>query len=359
MKVERMERDARGVRRRSPGGALVGRNVVALALLVWVNLAVWVVALLAFRGDAALLGFAVMAYGFGLRHAVDADHIAAIDSATRKLMRAGQRPAFAGLFFSLGHTLLLTMATAAIVGAELRLGPRFASWNAVAGFAGTLVSALFLFAMAAMNLLIARSVHEALRRVRAGGQHDEDGIDTLLDGRGLMARLLRPLFRLIGRSWHMLLVGFLFGLGFDTATEVGLLGMGGAAAAQGVSPWAIMLLPALFAAGMALLDTADGMLMLAAYGWAGARPLRRLRYNFAVTIVSAGIAFAIAVAEMLNLLGQGFGLTGPVWRGLDSVTQNWFGTIGVGIVVLFLFMLLVAAWGRGRRDEAAEPRAGA
>lgn len=337
-------------------GVMRGRTGVVLALLAGANLVVWLVAMQVFRHDVALLGFAAMAYGFGLRHAVDADHIAAIDSATRKLMRAGRRPAFAGLFFSLGHTLVLTLATAVIVFAELRLGSRFAAWNGIANVAGTIVSAGFLFVMAAMNLLIAKSVHDALRMTRAGGAHDETGFDALLDGRGLMARLLRPLFRLVGRSWHMLLVGFLFGLGFDTATEVGLLGMGGAAAAHGVSPWAVMLLPALFAAGMSLIDTADGMLMLAAYGWALTRPLRRLWYNFTVTVVSALIALAIALAETLNLLAHAFGFEGGFWRMIDRIDERWFGTIGVTIMLLFCAGLLVAV---ALNRRAGEDRAGA
>ncbi len=292
------------------------------------NLAAWAWALLAFHDQPLLLGTALLAYGFGLRHAVDADHIAAIDNVTRKLMQEGKRPLCVGLFFALGHSTVVALAVAGVAAAATLLSAHFEQFKSVGGVIGTLVSALFLFAIAAANLVILRSVWRTFERVRNGGRYDAHDLDMLLADRGLLAR----------RSWHMFPLGFLFGLGFDTATEVALLGLSATQAAQGVSVWSILVFPALFAAGMALIDTTDGVLMLGAYNWAFVKPIRKLYYNLTITLVSVVVAFLIGGIELLGLLGDRLGLSGWFWQAIGGLTNN-LNALGLLIIGVF-----IAAW---------------
>ena len=213
------------------------------ALLILVNLAVWAWAALVFRGQPVLLGTALLAYGFGLRHAVDVDHIAAIDNVTRKLMQAGKRPVGVGLFFALGHSSVVVLAAAGVAGAATALAGSFDRFKAVGSAVGTGVSALFLFAIAVANLIILQGVWRTFQHVRKGGSYLDEDLDLLLNGRGLLARLYLPLLRLISESWHMYPLGFLFALGFDTATEVAVLAVSATAAAKGLPIWAIMGVP--------------------------------------------------------------------------------------------------------------------
>jgi high-affinity nickel-transport protein len=201
---------------------------------------------------------------------------------------------------------------------------------------GTTVSTLFLFLIAAMNVVILVGVWKAFRKVRAGGAFADDDFDLLLNNRGLLARLFRPLFRLVSASWHMLPLGFLFGLGFDTATEVGLLGISATQAGQGMSIWSIMVFPALFAAGMSLIDTTDGVLMLGAYNWAFIRPIRKLYYNLVITAVSVVVAVVVGGIEGLGLIGDQLGLDGWFWDGIGTLNDNFNG-IGFVIVGVFIF----------------------
>src|SRR5579863_8173077 len=205
-------------------------------ILIATNLAAWAWAVLSFRHHPVLLGTAFLAYSFGLRHAVDADHIAAIDNVTRKLMQEGQRPLAVGLFFSLGHSIVVLLASAAVAGAATLLD-RLDGLKGVGALVGTGISVLFLLAIAVVNLFVLGGVYRAFRRARAGGVVEEQDLNILLAQRGLLARLFRPMFRLVGASWHMMPIGFLFGLGFDTATEIAVLGMSADAAAQGLSAW--------------------------------------------------------------------------------------------------------------------------
>ncbi len=319
-----------------------GKVIAAYGFLFILNIGGWAVALIVFRHNPALLGFCALAYAFGLRHAVDADHIAAIDSVTRKMMQEKKRPAMVGFFFSMGHALVLVIATAAIAFTAATINRRFAALNDTASVIGTVVSASFLFAMAAMNLTIARSVYSTFRSARRTGQYVEDDFDILLNKRGFMSRLLRPLFRLVTRSWQMLIVGFLFGLGFDTATEVSLLGMGAAEAVKGTSVWAIMMLPALFAAGMSFVDTTDGILMLGAYGWAFVKPIRKLYYNLTITVVSVVVAVVVGTVETLGLLANELNLTGSFWRAIGSASDRYFGVIGFLIIGIFVLSWVVS-----------------
>ena len=327
--------------------ALAGRaelrmRIVGLAAaLVIANLASWVWAFVAFRDYPLLLGTALLAYSFGLRHAVDADHIAAIDNVTRKLMQDGQRPVGVGLFFSLGHSSVVVALSVAIAFAAASLD-RYADLKAVGGLIGTGISAFFLFAIAAANCVILNGLWRSFRRVRRGGRLVEEDLDILLVNRGLVARACRRLFRLIARSWYMYPLGLLFGLGFDTATEVGLLGISAAGATKGLSLWSILVFPALFTAGMALIDTADGILMLGAYGWAFVKPVRKLYYNITVTLLSVLVALLVGGVELLGLVADAADLEGGAWRVIGTLADN-LGLAGYGIVALFVASWLVAA----------------
>jgi nickel/cobalt transporter (NiCoT) family protein len=223
----------------------------------------------------------------------------------------------------------------------VKIQDSFNSFNAVAGIIGTIVSGTFLLAMAVMNLVIARSVYRTYRQVRDGGAYDDDSFNILLNNRGLIARLLRPLFRLVEQSWQMLPVGFLFGLGFDTVTEVSLLTVAATEAGKGMSVWSILAFPALFSAGMSLIDTTDGILMLGAYGWAFVKPIRKLYYNLTITIVSAAVALFIGGIETLGLIGGELNLQGWFWDRMNDLNNN-FGMLGYGIIGIFAVSWIIS-----------------
>ena len=276
------------------------------------NLGAWAWAIIAFHHFPVLLGTAFLAYSFGLRHAVDADHIAAIDNVTRKLMQEGKRPVAVGFMFSLGHSTIVVIGSIAIAATALALQHRIDHVRDIGAILGTLVSTLFLFAIAIANLIILRAVYRTFQSVRRGEPYVDEDFDLLLGSRGFLARLFRPVFRMIRSSWHMYPLGLLFGLGFDTATEIGLLGISAAEASKGLSLWSILVFPALFAAGMSLIDTTDNILMLGAYGWAFVKPIRKLYYNLTITSVSVIVAFAVGGIEALGLLASQFHLTGSL-----------------------------------------------
>jgi len=303
-------------------------------VLIAINVLAWIWTVVAFRDHPVLLGTALLAYGFGLRHAVDADHIAAIDNVTRKLMQEKKRPVAVGFFFSLGHSTVVVLASVAVAITASAMQSRFDQYKEIGGIVGTLASALFLFAIALMNLIILRSIYRAWRNVRSGGVYKDDDFDMLLADRGFLARIFRPLFRVITHSWHMYPLGFLFGLGFDTATEIGLLGIAATQASRGLSPWAIMVFPVLFSAGMSLIDTLDGHLMLGAYGWAYLKPIRKIYYNMTITLVSVIVAVVIGGIEALGLLADQLKLQGPVWDAIGTLNDN-FGTLGYIIIAIF------------------------
>ncbi len=304
-------------------------------VLVALNALAWIWALVAFRHHPLLMGTALLAYSFGLRHAVDADHIAAIDNVTRKLMQEGKRPVAVGLFFSLGHSTVVVLLSLFVAATTSALQDRFEDMKAFGGLIGTSVSAFFLFAIAAANAAILAGTWRSFRDVKNGKRPGEDSQDVLALGGGLMARIFRGLFRLIGRSWHMYGLGLLFGLGFETATEVGLLGVSATGASSGLSPWVIMIFPALFSAGMALIDTADGVLMLGAYGWAYVKPVRKLYYNLTITSLSVLVAVVVGGIETLGLVADQFKLKGLFWEEVGVINDN-FGLLGYGIIGLFV-----------------------
>lgn len=330
------------------------RVVGIYGILLVLNLAVWFWAIVAFHSYPVLLGTALLAYSFGLRHAVDADHIAAIDNVTRKLMQEGMRPVALGFMFSLGHSTVVVLGSVAIAGTALALQHRIDGVKNIGAVIGTLVSTLFLFGIAIANLVVLHSVYRAFLRVRRGEPYVEEDFDLLLSGRGFLARLFRPVFRMIRSSWHMYPLGVLFGLGFDTATEIGLLGISAAEASKGLSLWSILVFPALFAAGMSLIDTTDNILMLGAYGWAFVKPVRKLYYNLTITLVSVVVAFAVGGIEALGLFAGQFHLKGTFWDLVNRLNTN-FGTLGYFIIGLFaLSWILSIAIYKWRRFDQLE-----
>lgn len=303
-------------------------------VLIAMNVLAWSWALVAFRHYPLLLGTALLAYSFGLRHAVDADHIAAIDNVTRKLMQEKKRPVTLGFFFSLGHSSIVVLASLIISVATSAMTGRFEHLKEMGGVISTSVSALFLFIIALMNLIILKSIYQAWQKIKNGAVYVEDDFDMLLANRGFLARMFKPLFRMITHSWHMFPLGFLFGLGFDTATEIGLLGISATQASEGLSPWSIMIFPLLFSAGMSLVDTLDGHLMLGAYGWAYLKPIRKIYYNMTMTLVSVIIAIVIGSIEALGLIADKLNLEGSAWDAVGAMNHH-FGTLGYFIIGIF------------------------
>jgi high-affinity nickel-transport protein len=320
---------------------LRGKVAGIYGLLFVLNAGAWLWAIIAFRHFPLLLGTALLAYSFGLRHAVDADHIAAIDNVTRKLMQEGKRPVAVGLMFSLGHSTIVIVGSLLIAGAALALQHHMDSARAIGGVIGTLVSSLFLFAIAIVNIVVLVSIYKAFVRVRAGAPYVDEDFDLLLASRGFLARLFRPMFAMIRRSWHMYPLGVLFGLGFDTATEIGLLGISAAEASRGLPIVSILVFPVLFAAGMSLIDTTDNILMLGAYGWAFIKPVRKLYYNLTITFVSVVVAVVVGGIEALSLIAGHLGLGGVFWTAILRLNSS-FGTLGYIVVGIFALSWVVS-----------------
>ena len=320
---------------------LRGRVIAIYGILLAFNVGAWLWAGIVFHRYPVLLGTAILAYSFGLRHAVDADHIAAIDNVTRKLMQDGKRPVAVGFMFSLGHSTVVVLGAAAIAGTALALQHRLDGVRNIGSVIGTLVSAFFLLAIAIVNLIILRSIYQAFVKVRRGEPYKEEDFDLLLGNRGFLSRLFRPMFGMIKKSWHMYPLGFLFGLGFDTATEIGLLGISAAEASKGLSFWAILVFPVLFAAGMSLIDTTDNILMLGAYGWAFIKPIRKLYYNMTITSVSVIVALVVGGIEALGLLASYFHLAGRFWDAVAMLNEH-FGMLGYFIVGLFAVSWIIS-----------------
>ncbi len=318
--------------------------------LISANILVWVLTLVAATRYPLLLPFAVAAYGFGLRHAVDADHISAIDNVTRKLMQENKKPVGVGLFFSLGHSTVVFIMSVLIAAGSAYVSSNLADSNSplktYGGLVGTLVSAAFLFAIAIMNLVILIEIIRTFRKVTTGGAYSEEEVDSYLNQRGFFARIFRGVFKVIDTSWKMYPVGFLFGLGFDTASEIALLASAGSFASQHVPFYVVLLLPLLFTAGMSLADTTDGVMMLGAYGWAFVKPIRKLFYNMSITLVSVVVAFLVGTLETLSIIQGQLNLTGTFWNFISGanggdvvifgVAVNNFELIGGGIIGLFL-----------------------
>jgi high-affinity nickel-transport protein len=314
------------------------------AVLIPANAAAWIWAWAAFAGHPALLGTALLAYMFGLRHAFDADHIAAIDNVVRKLMQEEKSPHSAGFFFSLGHSTIVVLASIVIAATAAAMQGRIEEFHGIGGVIGTAISALFLLAIGLANLLILKGIWAAFTRVRRGGRMVDEDLDMLLGG-GVLARLFRPLFRVVTRSWHMYPIGFLFGLGFDTATEIGVLGISATQAAQwsttGMSFWNVLVFPALFTVGMSLLDTTDSAMMTQAYGWAFVNPVRKLWYNLTITSASVVVALFIGGVEALGLIADKLQLDGAFWAFIGAMNDN-LANFGYAVVGIFLASWMIS-----------------
>lgn len=321
------------------GSADVRRNIIRIyAFLIALNVGAWILAFVVFAKHPVLIGTAILAYTFGLRHAVDADHISAIDNVTRKLMQERKRPVAVGFFFSLGHSTIVVGLSVAIAIASALVKTKLPSLQSVGGLVGTSVSATFLLVIAAINIVVLADIFRTFRDVRRGAIYNDHSLDEMLNQRGLMGRFFRPLLKIVDTSWKMYPIGVLFGLGFDTATEVGLLGIAAVEAGKGLPVWAILIFPLLFTAGMSLLDTTDGILMLGAYGWAFVKPMRKLYYNMVITLVSVLVAVVIGGIEALSIVSGQLKLHGGAWDAIGSLSGQ-FGTLGFIIVGIF-----VASW---------------
>jgi high-affinity nickel-transport protein len=294
-------------------------------------------------------GTGILAYTLGMRHAFDADHIAAIDNTTRKLVGEGKRPLSVGFFFSLGHSSVVFILALLLNFGMRALDDQVKNANShlqyTTNIIGTLVSGFFLFLIAAMNVVILIGILRVFREMRAG-KFDNQELERQLNNRGLMNRFLGPLARRIDAPWKMYPIGFLFGLGFDTATEVALLVLAGTAVVGGLPFYGVLSLPILFAAGMSLFDTADGCFMNFAYDWAFARPVRKVFYNITITGLSVFVAVFIGAVEVLGLLGQDGNLTGTGWSWLANFNINTAGFVIVGVFILtWIVALGIWRWG--------------
>lgn len=313
------------------------RAAVLVAALLLANVLSWVWAWDVFGQSGALMAASLLAWGYGLRHAVDADHIAAIDAVTRKMMQQGKRPFGVGVWFSLGHSTIVILASAAIAATATAFQHDMAWFHETGSLIGTAVSSLFLLLMALVNLVILLGVWRSFKAFKQGKSFNANPVAT----GGIMSWLFGRAFRLVGKSWHMYLVGFLFGLGFDTATEVGVLGLTAAGASSGMSIWSIMIFPALFTSGMALVDTLDNVLMVGAYGWAFNKPQRKLYYNMTITGTSVVVALFIGGLEALGLVMDKFGFSGGVWDLVGALNDN-LGNAGFIVIGLFVVCWLIS-----------------
>jgi high-affinity nickel-transport protein len=281
-----------------------------------------------------------LAYTFGLRHALDADHIAAIDNVTRKLVQEGDRPVSVGLHFALGHSTVVIIAALVAYWTASIASERFKQWQSLGAMVSTCVSASFLFAIALLNLMIMRDTCRMLRKTQRKSALRTESVNLSLGG-GMISKLLRPLMSTLSRPIHMYPIGFLFGLGFETATEVALLGASASSGAKGVSLAHVTVLPVLFTAGMTLVDTADGIIMVKAYNWAFINPVRKLYYNLTITSVSVLVALFVGGVEVAGLLKDQLNLDGGFWTLVGNLNNN-FGMLGIVIVGLFVLTWIVS-----------------
>jgi high-affinity nickel-transport protein len=302
---------------------------------------------------AFTIGIGVTAYTLGMRHAFDADHIAAIDNTTRKLMAEGKRPLNVGFWFSLGHsTIVFALAFLLSIGIRALDAPvahNASDLHRVTGWIGTVVSGGFLYLIAALNIAVLLGIIKMFRNMK-DGRYDAAALEQQLQNRGLMNRYLGKLTRSVTRPGQMYPIGVLFGLGFDTATEVALLVLAGGAAGSGLPWYAILCLPILFAAGMSLLDSIDGSFMNFAYGWAFSQPVRKVFYNITVTGLSVAVALLIGTIELGGLTATKLNLSGSFWKWLASINVNMLGFV---IVALFVVTWVVAltVWRLGHVEE--------
>ncbi|MBJ8398217.1 MULTISPECIES: HoxN/HupN/NixA family nickel/cobalt transporter [Citrobacter] len=314
--------------------------ILLVVFLIGANIVAWLWALTAFSHNTSLLALSLIAWCYGLRHAVDADHIAAIDSATRKLMQQKKRALTTGAWFSLGHSTIVVLASIGIALTTSVFKQHMVWFQNIGGIIGTTVSAAFLLILATINLIIFCQVWKAFRHLKRTGIYDLSTEDVTVSGP--LNWLFRSAFRLVGKDWHMYFVGFLFGLGFDTATEISLLGISASSASNGMSVWSILVFPALFTCGMALIDCLDSILMVEAYGWAFNKPQRKLYYNMTITGTSVIVALFIGGLEGLGLLSDAFSLQGGLWDTVSNLSDH-MGNVGFVIIGVFIACWIISA----------------
>ncbi len=328
------------------GGAVLILHIVGLTFLA-----------LGAQNHPLLLGMALLSYTFGLRHAFDVDHIAAIDNTVRKLLQKDKEPVGVGFFFSLGHStvvfIMIVLLAFSIHWAEHEM-PRF---QEIGSLIGTVVSGLFLLIIGLLNAFVLLDLQKAFLKIRQGVGYEQE-LDSLLDNRGLITRLIGPLLQLVTKSWHVYPIGFLFGLGFDTASEVALLAISAGAAKHALSIFGILSLPILFSAGMSLMDTADGFFMVHAYNWAFRTPLRKIYYNLTVTSLSVLAALFIGFIELVQSFSKWRHLDQGFWKWMNALNMNGLGFVLVGLflvtwVISFLLwkgLKLEERWGKSSEN---------
>ncbi len=303
------------------------------------------------REHSALWSIGLLAYSLGLRHAFDIDHIAAIDNTVRKLTQQKRNPAGVGFYFSLGHSTVVFLLVAAVFWSVKWVQSEIPQLQKVGGMIGMAVSGTFLLLIGFINLIILIQLFQAYQSMRKGTAKHEQ-LDQLLHNRGLISRLIQPLFRFISRSWHVYPLGFLFGLGFDTASEIALLSVSATTAQSAISFAGVLSLPLLFAAGMSLMDTADGLFMTSAYRWSLSNPLKKMYYNFTVTTISVAAALIVGILELSQSAALKLNLNGAFWSWLQQIDLGDLGYILVGVFV-FAWILSVSLWKLLRLEEKA------
>ena len=302
-------------------------------------------------------GLGIVAYVFGLRHGVDADHIAAIDNTTRKLMQEGKRPYTVGMWFSLGHSTVVVALIVGLILATRTIATNIPALQSAGAIIGTLVSGSFLWIIGFINAVIVSGIYKIFQTLKQGKLNQAE-LDNLLENRGFMNRFFRPLFKVISKPWHIYPVGVLFGLGFDTASEVALIAISvGIGVSTSIPIYYILILPLLFTCGMVTVDTADGVAMRVAYGWAFLNPIRKIYYNLTVTVISVLVAWAIGTIELLQVLSTELNLSGLFWSWLNAVD---FEMIGFGIIGIFILSWLISfGYWRVKKYDKLDPFNGA
>jgi nickel/cobalt transporter (NiCoT) family protein len=329
----------------------IGYVIVVIVLHIAGILGLYSVA----RGAPSFWGIGLLAYTLGLRHAFDVDHIAAIDNTVRKLVQQKKNPLGVGFYFSLGHSSVV-FVMAAVTALSVQWAQREMPWmQEIGGIIGAAVSGSFLVIIGLINLLILLNLYKLFRKYRKG-LHDEDEFEKLLNSRGFVARMIGPLYNYINKSWHVYPLGFLFGLGFDTASEVALLAISAGAVQESIPFVGILSLPILFAAGMSMMDTADGMFMTTAYKWAFSTPLRKLYYNLTVTSIAVSAALIIGMIELGQVLAEEIGLEGTFWRWLQRIDFSMMGYLLVGLFVM-AWVISFGIWKWLRIEERWQAKA--
>jgi high-affinity nickel-transport protein len=298
----------------------------------------------------ALANLGILAFIFGLRHGVDADHIVAIDNTTRKLLQEGKRPLTVGMWFSLGHSTVVVGLIVSLILATNAVKDQIPGLRSSGAIIGTAVSGIFLFIIGLINIIIVLEIYRVFTTLKQGKMNELE-LDSLLENRGFLNRYFKGLFKIVREPWQIYPIGVLFGLGFDTASEIALIALAVTVGVSSAVPlWMILVLPFMFTCGMVLVDMTDGIAMLTAYGWAFLRPVRKIYYNLTVTIISVAVAFAIGGVELLQVLSNELKLSGPFWRWLGTLD---FETMGFGIIGIFVVSWLasMAYWRYKRYDE--------